>query len=98
MRFEWDAEKSARNYRDRGFDFGAAVQIFSGFTLERADARRDYGEVRVIAIGLVARVALTLVYTDRRDRDGTIVRRIISARRSNRYERKRYKEAQSSEK
>ena len=97
MRFEWDTEKSARNYRVRGFDFGAAAQVFSGFTLERPDTRRDYGEARVIAIGHVAEVALTLVYTDRRDRDGTIVRRIISARRSNRYERKRYKEAQTPE-
>ncbi len=94
MRFEWDVGKSARNFKDRGFDFGAAAQIFSGSTLERADTRRDYGEARVIAVGLVAEVALTVVYTDRRDRDGTIVRRIISARQSNRYERTRYKEAQ----
>lgn len=86
MRFEWDAEKSAQNFKDRGFDFGAAA--------ERPDTRRDYGEARVIAVGLVAQVALTVVYTDRRDRDGTTVRRIISARRSNRYERTRYKEAQ----
>lgn len=93
MRFEWDEAKSARNYRLRGFDFGAAAQIFAGFTLERVDTRRDYGEVRVFAIGRVADIALTVVYTDRRDRDGTTIRRIISARRSNRDERQRYEQA-----
>jgi hypothetical protein len=89
VRFEWDPAKSARNYRERGFDFGAAAQIFAGFTLERADTRRDYGETRVLAIGQVAGIELSVVYTDRRTRAGVLVRRIISARRSNRNERKR---------
>ena len=90
MRFEWDREKSDRNFRDRGFDFGAASQIFVGRTLERQDTRRDYGEPRVIAVGAVEGVVLTVVYTDRKSRGGETVRRIISARRSNRYERKRF--------
>lgn len=94
MRFEWDPAKSARNYRDRGFDFGAAAQIFAGFTLERADTRREYGEDRILAIGRVAGIVLTVVYTDRRTRSGLVVRRIISARRSNRHERKRLEVAQ----
>ena len=92
MRFEWDAAKSARNYRDRGFGFGAAALIFVGFTLERPDSRRDYGEHRVIAIGTAAAILLTVVYTDRRDPAG-VVRRIISARRSNQHERERYEKA-----
>jgi uncharacterized DUF497 family protein len=95
VRFEWDPDKSDRNFRERGFDFGAASQIFAGFTLERPDTRRDYGEQRMIAIGRVADIALTVVYTDRRTRAGVLVRRIISARRSNRYERQLYQAAQS---
>ena len=95
MRFEWDSAKSARNYRERGFDFGAASQIFAGLTLERADTRRDYGETRILAIGQVAGIALSVVYTDRHTRSGVLVRRIISARRSNRHERKRFAAAQS---
>ena len=95
MRFEWDSAKSARNYRERGFDFGAAVQIFAGFTMERPDTRRDYGEKRILAVGRVAGVALTVVYTDRETRTGTVVRRIISARRSNRHERHLYQAADS---
>ena len=98
MRFEWDPAKSGRNFRDRGFDFGAATQIFAGFTLERPDTRREYYEVRVVAIGRVVGVTLTVIYTDRQTRAGTVVRRIISARRSNRHERSRYEAAQASAK
>ena len=36
---------------------------------------------------------LTVVYTDRLDAAGRLERRIISARRSNRYERQAYQEA-----
>jgi uncharacterized DUF497 family protein len=95
LRFEWDPAKSERNYRERGFNFGAAIQIFAGFTLERADTRRDYGETRILAIGQVAGIAISVVYTDRRTRSGGVVRRIISARRCNRHERKRLAAAQS---
>jgi hypothetical protein len=86
VRFAWDLRKSAENLRVRGFDP----------TLERQDQRRDYGEKRVIAIGLAQGLALTVVYTDRVE-GGERVRRIISARMSNRRERKAYFEALSKE-
>lgn len=92
VRFSWDERKSARNLRDRGFDFEFASVIFEGPTLEREDARRDYGERRVVAIGVAQGIALTVVYTDRND-SGGIVRRIISARVSDRHERQAYIEA-----
>ena len=41
--------------------------------------RRDYGERRVIALGLAQGIALTVVYTDRAEAGGGMVRRIISA-------------------
>ncbi len=93
MRFGWDARKSSRNLRERGFDFEFATQIFDGSTLERVDSRRDYGELRVIALGKAQDVELTVVYTDRAEVDGEINRRIISARKSNRREREAYKKA-----
>lgn len=93
MDFEWDEEKSEANLRERGFDFEFATLIFSGPTLEKEDRRRDYGELRVIAVGLAQAIALTVVYTDRTLETGGTVRRIISARRSNRRERKAYEEA-----
>lgn len=92
MRFGWDARKSDRNLRERGFDFEFATQVFDGPTLERIDTRRDYGERRVIAIGVADGIVLTLVYTDRAEA-GDRVRRIISARVSSRGERQAYEQA-----
>ena len=87
---------SAENLRVRGFDFDFAALVFEGPTLEREDQRRDYGEKRVVAIGLAQGIALTVVYTDRAEA-GTVVRRIISARLSNRRERQAYFEALAQE-
>jgi uncharacterized DUF497 family protein len=96
VRFAWDRRKSAENLRIRGFDFEFATLIFEGPTVEREDQRRDYGEPRFIAIGLAQGIALTVVYTDRAE-SGTLVRRIISARLSNRRERQAYFEALAQE-
>ena len=91
MRFEWDTRKSDRNLHARGFDFEFATQVFEGPTLEREDTRRDYGERRVVAIGVADGILLTVIYTDRAE-TGVRVRRIISARVSNRRERQAYEE------
>ena len=93
MRFSWDPKKSETNLAVRGFDFGFAALIFERVTLERTDDRRDYGERRVVAVGLAQGIQLTVAYTDRSESWGEIERRIISARRSNRRERKAYREA-----
>jgi hypothetical protein len=93
VRFAWEARKSDRNLEARGFDFAFATQVFDGPTLERVDTRRDYGERRVIAIGLAQAIPLTVVYTDRAEAGGEVVRRIVSARVSHRRERQAYKEA-----
>lgn len=90
LRFTWDARKSSRNLEERGFDFAFAAGIFTGPTVESADARHDYGEERYVAIGRFVSVVLTVIYTDRVAPDGTLERRIISARVSTRRERKIY--------
>ena len=82
MRFDWDPNKSERNLRERGFGFDFAALIFDGGTIEKIDARHDYGETRVQAIGEADGLVLFVVYTDRSD-----VRWIISARIANRKER-----------
>lgn len=89
MRFAWDPGKSSRNMLARRFDFEFAALIFDGPTLERDDDRLDYGERRVIAIGVADGLHLTVVYTDRPE-PGGVVRRIISARRSSKNERQAY--------
>lgn len=93
MRFSWDLEKSNANLAARRFDFAFATLIFEGPTLERVDEREDYGERRVVAIGLAQGLHLTIVYTDRFVAGRDLERRIISARRSNSRERKAFDQA-----
>ena len=93
MRFEWDEATSDANLEERGFDFEFASLIFDGLTLEVEDRRKDYGERRMVAIGVADGLHLTVVYTDRQSASGQVMRRIISARRSSRHERKIYEKA-----
>lgn len=87
MEFEWDTIKNQRNIEKYGIDFIDAVRIFEHPTLTIVDNRRDYGEKQIAAMGTVENVILYVVYTIR---DG--IWRIISARRANRHERKKYLE------
>ncbi len=90
MTFDWDPTKSDRNYTRRGFDCAFAVRVFADTYVEYDDSRRDYGERRVVALGVADGIPLTVVFTDRVAPAGAIVRRVISARLSNRKERRRY--------
>ena len=93
MTFDWDPAKSDRNLAQRGFDFEFATQLFAMTYVEFDDTRRDYGERRVVALGVADGIPLTVIFTDRVVADGAIVRRIISARVSHRKERRRYAKA-----
>jgi hypothetical protein len=93
VHFSWDARKSTANLQERGFDFAFASLIFDGPTLEKEDRRREYGERRIVVIGLAQGIALTVVYTDRPRPGQDVERRIISARRSNRHERQAFEAA-----
>ena len=88
MDFEWDEAKNLANILKHGICFEDAKKIFDGFTVDAIDNRFDYSEERVISIGMNEGVAiLVVVHTDRNG-----VCRIISARRANNKERKRYEE------
>jgi len=78
--------KNLRNVRLHGIAFEDAVKVFEGPTLERIDDRFDYGEARVYAIGMTNGLEVTVIYTDISESE----RRIISAWRSERHERKAY--------
>ena len=93
MHFSWGTRKSTANLDARGFDFAFASLIFDGPTLEKEDRRREYGERRIVVIGLAQGIALTVVYTDRHRPGQDVERRIISARRSNRHERQAFEAA-----
>ena len=65
MRVTYDSEKRERTFRERGLDFEDAEVVFSGPTLEVADTRKDYGEVRIICYGLLAGRLVVVGYTPR---------------------------------
>jgi uncharacterized protein len=86
MHYSWDEKKNRRNLLLHGIAFNDAARIFEGPTVEKADDRLDYGEIRVYAIGLVNGLEFTVIYTDR----GEDERRIISAWRAEGHERRIY--------
>ena len=53
MQFEWDPVKSDSTHQKRGFGFAYASRIFRGPVLEEVDARQDYSETRVKALGKI---------------------------------------------
>ena len=84
--FEWDAAKNALNLAKHGISLEDAQDIFAGPILVAEDTRREYGEVRKLAIGsLYGLVVIVVVYTERAGRI-----RLISARKANRSERREY--------
>jgi len=76
--FEWDPEKERINTTKHKVDFRAASRIWEGIVLQSMDDRRDYGEIRIQALGEVDGRLMVVVFTWR----GT-TRRIISARKAN---------------
>jgi hypothetical protein len=97
VQFTWDERKGDASFRARGFDFAFATLVFAGPILVAEDMRREYGERRFVAVGVADGIHLAVVYTDRTDSDGDVVRRIISARRASRGERRIYEQTFSQE-
>ena len=62
-----------------------ANEIFAGNTITIEDDRMDYGERRLITVGLLEERMIVLVWTPRGE-----VRRIISMRKANAREQKIY--------
>jgi len=89
MEFEWDDDKNRINIAKHGIGFETARLIFDGPTVDRLDDRKDYGEERIISVGMVKDVLiLVVVHTNR---DG--ITRLISARPAKRSERSWYEKA-----
>jgi uncharacterized DUF497 family protein len=61
----FDAAKNARNIAARGISFEQAIEFEWGSALIIADTRRDYGESRFQALGLIAERLHVLVFTPR---------------------------------
>ena len=92
MEIRYDPRKSERNLRLRGISFEQAREFdFNSATFDQ-DTRRDYGEIRTLALGYLGDTLHALVFTVR---DGAI--RVISLRRANWKERSKYEKAKAQE-
>ena len=85
MEFEWDEVKRRRVIKERGVDVLYAAQIFEGEVLTRVDDREDYGEVRLISLGMVDEECFGVIHTLRRG-----VTRLITAWKGGRDDRSHY--------
>lgn len=92
MDFKWDLAKSNACQISRNFDFAYVISVFADpkLLLER-DQRWDYGEERFRALGVKEEKVFVVVFTVRLK-----AIRIISARRANSREVKRYEKNRAS--
>ena len=88
MDISYSTGKDQNNIEKHGVSLAEAVNIDWSTALVIEDARRNYGEVRMIGYGLIADRLYCVVYTDR-SQD----RRIISLRKANHREVIRYGQA-----
>ena len=87
MLITYDPQKRADTLKHRGLDFDDAPQVFGGPQLQIEDDRRDYGEVRWQTVGRLNDDVVMIVWTGRGE-----ARHIISMRKCNERERKKYLE------
>jgi uncharacterized DUF497 family protein len=87
LKYEWDEAKNQTNIAKHGLSFEDADQVFSGPCATFEDDRFDYGEERLITLGLLVGRLAVIAHSPRDE--GT---RIISMRKGNRREQKIYQE------
>jgi len=85
MKFEWDENKRFINLQRHGIDFADVWQVFEIETHTIIDDRFDYGEIRYLSLGLLFGEVIAVTYTETDE-----ITRIISARKSEKYEQETY--------
>jgi len=85
MRFEFNPDKDAANLAKHGVSLALARELDWEAALVWLDDRFEYGELRIIALAPRSRVLYYVAFVNRGE-----VRRIISLRRANRREVRRY--------
>lgn len=85
MELEWDEEKRVSALMERGLDFADVLAISPAGQVTIPDLRRDYGELRFNTYGFLRGALCSFCWTPRDNRI-----RIISMRKANARERKKY--------
>ncbi len=85
LKFVWDSDKEKINQRKHGISFETAARVFLDENfIDYIDEFHSDDEERIIIIGRVRNI-LTVIYTERGDRN-----RIISARQADKDEEEQY--------
>ncbi len=87
MEFDWDDNKDRRNRTKHGISLAAAKDFDWVTALRIPDIRKEYGEMRYVALGYIDQRLHVCVYTER---TGTF--RIISLRKANKKEEAIYED------
>jgi uncharacterized DUF497 family protein len=82
---EWDEAKNRGNVAEHGLDFQDAEWVFAGPCVTFEDNRFDYGEERLITLGLLAGRVPVFAHAPR-----GLATRIISMRKASRREQEIY--------
>ena len=85
MEITCDPSKRDKTLRARGLDFLDARLVFAGPTFSFADDRRDYGEIRILTVGLLENRMVIVCWTQRQE-----ARHVISMRKANAREKARF--------
>ena len=87
----FDPAKDAVNKAKHGVSLAVAEAFEWGSAEVWPDTRRNYGEARMVALGYIGLRIMSMVFVDRPPEQPT-ERRIISLRKANQREVKRYAE------
>ena len=90
MRVHFDPNKNERNVRERGLSFEQAAEFDFSSALVFVDERKDYGETRYVALGMLSARLHVLCFTE--TDDGI---RVVSFRKANSREVARYAKVQA---
>jgi uncharacterized DUF497 family protein len=85
LKFTWDEEKRKANLRKHALDFADVWAVFAGVTFTVLDERFDYGEERLITLGILRGVVVAIAHIEQEE---TV--RVISMRKATNYEQKLY--------
>lgn len=93
MKVEFDPPKNARNISERGLSFDQVMDLDWSTALVDEDIRRDYGEKRYVAYVLLDKRLHVVCFSEP---IGGVVR-VISFRKANDRERRKYEKAKATD-
>jgi uncharacterized DUF497 family protein len=86
MNFTWDEDKRQSNLNKHGLDFSRAGEVFESPMAVFEDQRENYGEQRMIGLGMLEADVVVVVHVEISEDEI----RIISMRKAERHEKDLY--------